>query len=372
VGVLPLTGVGALLAVRRTRNAVGWLFLISGLAWSLGNVAQLYAATTLHWDSLPGGVWGAWLLEWLWLPGVLPPLVLIPLLFPNGQPPSPRWRPLLWGAVALVVLAALHAALTPIQLDAYLYLPETDNPAASAALEPMFDGTRLVELALYPIAILGSFAALGWRLWRARGVERQQVKWFVFVATLIVASFAVATVVESQRTSGIAGALTGILWGAILLLVTVGLPVAIGMAILRYRLYDIDHIINRTLVYTLLTAALLGLYLALVLGLGNLVSERTGESSQLVVAASTLIVAALFRPLRRAIQAAVDQRFNRSRYDAARTLDAFSQRLRDQTDLSELSGALQAAVADAIQPAHLSLWLRSPATGLDRHSRAIG
>jgi hypothetical protein len=209
-----------------------------------------------------------------------------------------------------------------------------------------------IEVAFVP-AVLGAMAALVVRLRRSRGTERLQLKWFAYVTALMLVALLLAAL--SLAAPGLTGDTLGSIgWGSFLLLVVVGLPVTIGTAILRHRLYDIDVVINRTLVYGVLTVSLAATYLGLVLLIGLAVGR-----SGFAVAVSTLAVAALFRPLRTRIQAAVDRRFYRRRYDAARTLESFGTRLRDELDLDALRGEIAAVVGETVQPAHVSLWLRS-------------
>ena len=332
------TVVGALVAARQPRNPIGWLLGIAGLCAALTYGADQYAVHAASaGGTSPGAGVAAWLSLWLWM-GMLAPLLFIVMLFPSGSLPSPRWRPVGWavGAVTGVVSASFAFG------D-----PGTDsgpNPFWVPALEPAF---RLAEegfilfVALLAIAV----TVLVVRFRRSGGVERQQLKWIVAAAVSMVLSLAVNLVVPEDGSF--------IFWfGAV-----VALPTAIGVAILRHRLYDIDVLINRALVYGALSATLVGTYVISVLALTALVRPVTG-SGDIAVAGSTLAVVALFQPLRGRLQRAVDRRFYRARYDAVRTIDRFSTRLREQVDLDQLSGELVAVVDDTIKPAHASLWLR--------------
>jgi cytochrome bd-type quinol oxidase subunit 2 len=224
-----------------------------------------------------------------------------------------------------------------------------DNPLGLDAIAGPAPALLSLITVLLLAVMLAAVAAVLVRLRRARGVERQQLKWFAYAASLLGVAVVVAVVLPSAASS--------LVDTVTIMLALAALPVAVGIALLRYRLYEIDRLINRTLVYGLLTALLIGVYAGLVFLLGDLLNPADG-SSELAVAASTLAVAALFQPARRRVQAVVDRRFNRRRYDAARTVEAFSARLRDQVDLDTLSAELLGVVDDTVQPTQASLWLR--------------
>jgi len=338
--------VGAVVAARLPANPIGWLFLVLALLEGVYELAAGYARHALFVDpgSLPGATWAAWVSHWL---SPLSPLLLVAalLLFPDGRPPTPRWRWVLWACGPLLVLILLEYAVAPGPLDGF---PTLSNPAALEGAE------WLAELDSGPFVgalFLAAAVALVVRFRRSHGVERQQVKWFAFaagvlVAFLIVVGAALRIVGEDSGDDSIVG-------GFVFAAVISGVPISTGIAILRHRLYDIDVVINRTLVYGSLTATLGATYLGLVL----LIGLAVGESS-FAVAVSTLAVAGLFRPARVRIQAVVDHRFYRRRYDAARTLEAFGARLRDELDLETLGEDVRDVVRDTVQPAHVSLWLR--------------
>ena len=339
--------VGAVVAARLPANAIGWLFLVLALLEGVYELAAGYARHALFVDpgSLPGATWAAWTSHWL---SPLSPLLLVAalLLFPDGRPPTPRWRWVLWACGPLLVLILLEYAVAPGPLDGF---PTLSNPAAleGAAWLAELDSGPFVGALFVAAAV-----SLVIRFRRSHGVERQQVKWFAFaagvlVAFLIVVGAALRLVGEDSGDDSIVG---GFLFAAVIS----GVPISTGIAILRHRLYDIDVVINRTLVYGSLTATLGATYLALVLLIGLAVRE-----SSFAVAVSTLAVAGLFRPARVRIQAVVDHRFYRRRYDAARTLEAFGARLRDELDLETLGADVRGVVRDTVQPAHVSLWLRS-------------
>jgi hypothetical protein len=266
-------------------------------------------------------------------------LAFLLLLFPHGRLPSPRWRPFAWLTVAVYLTLSLSAALAPGAVE--LYYPEATPPVrlpVAGLADTAFDwllGGQLLVLAIALVSVV-------LRLRRARGEERQQVKWFVYTVVTVIVLFIAGIVILG---AGYLFPLFGLI------------PVSVAVAVFKYRLYEIDRLINRTLVYGLLSALLVGVYAGLVFLLGRLLDPATGDSA-LAVAASTLAVAALFQPARRRVQAVVDRRFNRRRYDAARTVDRFSDRLRDHVDLDTLSAELLTVVDQTVQPASASLWLR--------------
>jgi len=261
----------------------------------------------------------------------------------------------------LLLVGSIHEALSPAMLDAYLAPAESANPAAIDGVGLVVDQLGMVEWLLYPLVILGALAALGRRLLRAQGIERQQVKWFVYASSVIVGLFSVATVLNSIDTgSGMVRAFVEACWFTIIALVAIGLPAVVALAILRYRLYDIDRLINRSIVYLVVTVILGSLYLGLIVVASELLQLPTGQSSNLVIAASTLTVAALFRPLRSRVQLFVDRRFYRTRYDASRTIERFASRLREDVDLARITTDLQEVARETMQPEHVSLWLPAP------------
>jgi hypothetical protein len=339
--------VGALIASRRPRNPVGWLFCAVGLFFSLAEALHAYSRDP---SELPGYVAAAWVNAWISEPAAVI-VVLLVLLFPTGRFLSPRWRS---GAIAAVAASVVWAAALAFDPGPLRQTEGIENPlgvaGTDAVLEPIAGAGPVVLVAGIFLAIAGAFV----RFRRAHARERQQLKWLALAAGYLVAVlFAIVALLLAVDTDR--GA-----WDVITaLLICSGiaaLPAAAAIAILRDRLYDIDVVINRTLVYGTLTATLGGAYLGLVLLIGLTVGE-----SDIAVAASTLAVAALFRPARARIQAAVDRRFFRRRYDAARTLAGFGARLRDQVELDALSGELRGVVRETVQPAHVSLWLREAA-----------
>jgi hypothetical protein len=358
--------VGLVLAVRRPGNAIGWLFVGMGLIAAVQAFAFEYAIGALVTapGSLPAAAWMAWLATWTFLLN-LPALALLLLLFPDGRVPSPRWRGVPWLLGSAIAGVTVWVMLRPDPLD--LTVVTIDNPAAVAVLDdPAIQTVGLVPGILAFLALfVGSVAcalAPFVRRRRAQAIERQQLKWLAAVAggsgLVGAAGFLMAGFASS--TASVVG---GLLLVVALVGVAVGIPVAVGLAILRYRLYEIDRLINRTLVYGLLTAVLGLGYAGVVLVLGQLSGGIGTEPPSWAVAGATLAVAALFQPLRRRIQRAVDRRFNRRRYDTARTIAAFSARLRDQVDLDTLSSELLAVVDLTMQPTLVSVWLRPAAHG---------
>ena len=340
---------GAVVASRLPANPIGWIFLGMGAGLALAFAASSWAEVGLGTDTgpLPGDELAAWLGSWLFIPAVFGPLLFLLLLFPTGRLLSSRWK---WPArvlFGLLALALVGLAFAPGEVG-----PEGEqvpNPlAAPGALGDAMKVLDTVTNALAPVGFGIALTAIVLRVRRSRGVGRQQLKLFTFAAAVAAAGLAGSIV-----TSGLVSD-TFFLMGMVGL---ASLPVAAGLAILRYRLYDIDVVIRRTLVYAGLTAALLVSYLGLVLLLQLALGPLT-QDNDLAIAGSTLAVAALFRPLRSRIQELVDRRFFRSRYDAARTLERFGVRLRDELDLDTLGGELRTVVVDTMQPAHVSLWLR--------------
>ena len=344
--------VGALIASRHPANLVGWLLCLFGLVISISHFGAQYAIYALlaQPDSLPAGQAMAWIVSWL-LPIITGLTVFYILLFPTGRLPSMRWRWLGWMTLAFVLVGVLLSAFSSGALMGIL--GPIRNPLGIEGFTNVYYKAVLYSMA--PLLSVAAASSLFVRLHRAVGVERQQIKWFVYAAAANISGTTIAYVIP--------GVIDTPLWfervGFALNIVTIpAIPVAIGIAILRYRLYEIDHIINRTLVYALLTATLVALYFGGIVVLQRLFVVLTGEKSTLAVVASTLAIAALFNPLRRRIQAFIDRRFYRRKYDAAKTLEAFSSKLRDETNLDTLNADLVGVVRETMQPVLVSLWLR--------------
>jgi len=331
--------IGAVIASRQPRNAVGWIFCVIPLSLGLLILsAHAYWALALG-DETPSRAAPlvAWL-GWVWVPAMIPALTLFPLLFPTGQPLTPRWRPVVWLAVATLILNAFSEAFKPGRLDGY----PVDNPFGGGN---WIDAVNNVGGLLMIATTLASFTSLVLRFRRSHGIERQQLKWVTTAAVLFLIMFL-------QPFTG-----TGNLSFTILLFGLLIVASGVAVAMLRYRLYDIDVVINRALVYGSLTAILAGVYLGSVLLLQVVLETFTGGSG-LAVAASTLGTAALFGPLRRRTQAVVDRRFFRRKYDAAQTLERFGARVRDEVDLDLLTTELRAVISETMQPQHVSLWTK--------------
>ena len=344
--------VGALIASKRPTNAIGWICLVAGLFWML----------IFLWGSIPSSVSAPVMIDaltqWLWVPPVGLLGIYIILLFPDGKLPSRKWRPLAWFSGAVMVLASVALTLSPGPLPDH---PGVRNPFGLEGY-PMLAQVLPGVIALLPICILASAVSLFWRYRHSGGEVRQQIKWVAFAASFVGVMYLSAVVIgfftpDASLGSGDVSLLGDILLDAVLLSYA-GVPIAVGFAVLKYRLYDIDVVINRTLVYGSLTTVLVALYFGGIVLLQRLFVALTSEQSTLAVVASTLLIAALFNPLRRRIQSFIDRRFYRSKYDARKTLEDFSQQLRNETDLKALRGDLVGVVRETMQPAHVSLWLR--------------
>lgn len=358
VFTLVFASVGALVAFR-TNHTIGWLLLAVAILWMLPHLLEQYGARGVAVE--PGSIPAARLAlsgGWAALASAFAPLALILLLFPTGTLRSARWRPVVAVIPVAVLLVAIPLAIWPGDTE---WGVEIDNPIG---LEEGSEGLLETLATVGVVMMMGVFVAgvvsLVLRFRGSRGVERQQIKWLALLAvaeavvltgTIVAGRIAAGT--EAENTTG------SVSWGILVSTFMLGLPLAIGAAILRYRLYDIDRIVSRTLVYGTLTAGLALLYFGLVVGLQAALQPVSG-GSDLAIALTTLVVAALFFPARRRLQDAVDRRFNRRAYDAARTIEAFSARLREEIDLDALRYELLAVVDETMQPAASSLWLREP------------
>ncbi|MDQ4126958.1 MAG: hypothetical protein M3151_03240 [Actinomycetota bacterium] len=347
--------VGALVASRWPKNAIGWIFCWLGLSFSLGGASEEYALYALVTEagSLPGAAGMLWLTALFGGPIVFALFALVFLLFPDGRLPSRRWRPaVLLDLVAVVCLGAWAFEPGPIE---NLGLARVPNPFGIQGAAALLGTLGLVGFFMTLAVAVAGGISLVLRFRRARGVERQQIKWFAFSGVVFCAVFAAGPFLWALPKSPA----TMWIWPVLFLAGASTIPVAVGIAILRYRLYDIDLLINRTLVYVSLTAALALVYFGGIVLLQRAFVVLTGQESTLAIVTSTLLIAALFSPLRRWVQAFVDRRFYRRKYDAAKTLEAFNARLRDETDLEALSGDLVGVVRQTMQPDHVFLWLHS-------------
>ncbi len=359
--LLAFATVGALIASRRPENRIGWLFSISTFLWAFGDGLLQYvtnAYLTVSASPPSGavllGVIGNCMRGLGWFLMVTFEL----LLFPDGHLPSRHWRLLAWLIVGILTIFSITTLLSPYPFgNINSSLSALHNPIGILIAQDLFDGlANVIILPLFVVAI-ACIVSVFLRFRKARGVERQQLKWFTYGMILSLLMLIIILILVFSTSGNGAGA-------AFFYLAVVCIPVSAGIAILRYRLYDIDILINRTLVYGSLTAILAALYFGLVLGLQFLTDRVVGSaasSSPLILVGSTLAIAALFNPLRRSIQNVIDHRFYRRKYDARRIVTNFSATLRDEVDLTQLSEQLLTVVQETMQPAHISMWLRKDA-----------
>src|SRR5215216_1416083 len=344
--------VGALIASRHPKNPVGWICLAVGLFWMLIFLG----------DSIPGSgpypVTTYALTQATWIPPVGLLGIYLILLFPDGKLPSRRWRPLAWLSGMVLVLASLGITFAPGPLEGH---PGVRNPLGLEGPPPWVFSAGIAILLLLPLCMIASALSLVLRYRRSGGEGREQIKWIAFAASVVGLLYLI-TMVSSFTFSGPWGGAGTPLWLGLLQQVSLvsftAVPIAVGFAVLKYRLYDIDLLVNRTLVYGSLTATLVVFYFGGIVVLQGVFVALTGEKSTLAIVASTLLIAALFNPLRRRIQSFIDRRFYRNKYDARKTLEGFSARLRDETDLGTLRDDSTSVVRETMQPAYVSLWLR--------------
>src|ERR687886_312085 len=355
--VFPL--VGALIASRRPANPIGWLCLADGFLWMTTNIIDYYSVYgTAKPGTLPFPLGAAAINNWLWVPSVGLLATYVFLLFPDGRLPSRRWRPLAWLSGVVIVSVSVGVMLSP----GYLDMPRGIRNPFGLEAAPWASTVAYAILPLLPLCMFASAVSLVLRYRRSKGDERQQIKWIAFAASLVALVYLIAMVASFIRPSE-AWTTVGWVWWLTLLTIAallsfVTIPIPVGFAVLKYRLYDIDLIINRTLVYGSLTVTLVALYFGGIVVLQRLFVLLTGQQSTLAVVASTLLIAALFTPLRRRIKGFIDRRFYRRKYDTRKTLEAFSAQLRNETDLKALSDDLVGVVRETMQPSRVSLWLR--------------
>jgi hypothetical protein len=361
--VVAWSAVGVLIASRRPAHPIGWLFSALGLSSGVQLFCGEYAiyALVVERGALPGSQVSVWITCWLWVQtNVL--VAFMALLFPDGKLPSPRWRAIVWLNGVMAVAGSFTAAFLPGPSP---FIEAIDNPFGVEGLKDvknLVDG--VLEALSYGVLGVAGLAALYVRFRRGLGAERQQIKWLAYAGTVLLTG----TILSYAGPESLSGSWLRQVGFALQVIGLVGLPVAIGIAIFKYRLYEIDLLINRTLVYGALTAMLVAVYVGSIVALQGFLRALTGQESQLAIVASTLVIAALFQPLRRRIQSFIDKRFYRRKYDARKTLEAFSAKLRNETDLDALGDDLVSVVRETMQPAHVSLWLR-PETA-PKHERA--
>jgi hypothetical protein len=352
---LVVAGLGLFLALQRPQNRVCWLLLVVGTSNALSAASSEYSIYTMlvKPGALVGGVWVTWLQQWIWVPYVLA-FGLILLYFPNGELLSRGWR---WLVYALWTVSAVNllssALLTPMLVNGEPNQP-VGNPLSGffTPLQGFFKFASDVSLSVYLILFVPALVSLVIRFRKANGAEREQIKWFAYAAVFFFVAIVAGNGMSlfgswSQGVVNIAG-------GAV--------PIAIVIAVLRYRLYDIDILIRRTLVYGALTALLVLVYFGSIVVLQEIFRRVTGQSSDLAIIISTLAIAALFNPLRHRVQDAIDHRFYRRKYDAQQVLARFARIARDEVVLEKLSDELLSVVNDTMQPASVSLWLKPGTT----------
>ena len=350
--VLTFSVVGAIIASRHPRNIIGWLYCSMGLGVGLSTLAAGYAE---YWLASGSGIrslaeTAAWFSSWFWIILVLPTVLLL-LLFPDGRLPSRRWRLVAWSAMLGIIGFASGSALQTGPLEDF---PQIVNPYGLDS--PIVQIVGVVGGIMSVCSMVASAVSVIVRMRRAGSEERQQIKWLAYGGAVVFGTEIFVAGLVSLWSVNISIVISSLAW--------LGLPVFTGIAIVKHRLYDIDVVVNRSLVYGSLTATLFALYFGVVTATQAMFHTLTGQERlpQLVVVASTLAIAALFNPLRRRIQAVVDRRFYRNKYDAARTLEVFSARLRDETDLGTLGDDLVGMVRETMRPEHVSLWLRPDTT----------
>jgi hypothetical protein len=345
--------IGALIVTHQWRNPIGWILLGVGAVLALSNFAEPFTqwAWSIGFDTVTGALPVLWVAQWAW---ILPTLgvVLLLLLFPTGQPLTPRWRWVIYGSIAVfLLLISFLALLSPFELETLENTTvQIQNPVGLILWQ---DTSMQVGLlfALLIVPLVLSLVSMFLRFVRASGVERQQLKWFLYAAALFIVALTLSFTTENPLAP------------ILVTIVSLGLPLAVAIALFRYRLYDIDLIIRRTLTYALVVILLALVYFGSVILLQQIFASLTGQRSEIITVLSTLAIAVLFIPLRNLTQKAIDKRFNRSKYDAQRVLMDFSETVRDETDLERLSARLLQVVNETMQPKSLSVWLKKDKSG---------
>src|SRR5215204_4515528 len=352
LAAMGFSAVGAIIASRiPPDNPIGWLFCVVGLLFAVTHFSAEYSIHTLlaaPGSLLPASEAAAWVNSWLWV-AQLGAIVFGVLLFPDGRLPSRSWQWFAWLSVLSVLIGAVLGAVSPGPIIA---LGPIHNPLGIESLPNAQEPIQLLMVVL--LAVAAGSLLIRWL--HARDVERQQIKWFLYAIALA----ASGGILQYAISEPLELVLLGWIGRTLVLAGLAGIPISMGIAILRFRLYEIDTLVNRTLVYGSLTVVLVALYFGGVATTQAVLQALTGREDlpQLVVVASTLLIAALFNPLRRRVQNLVDRSFYRRKYDAAKTLETFSAKLRDETDLNSLNSDLLSVVRETMQPEHVSLWLR--------------
>ena len=358
IGLLSFPAVGLLIAIKGRGGVISRLLLAIGLCWGIANLTA-YPDTGIH--ARPGNLLAdltAVLASCAWLPAIGLTGTFLILLFPDGRLPGPRWRWVGWASAVSIALGVLTIVLTPGKLDQTGY-PDTVNPLGIEALGGALDALRLAILVV-PVMMVASAISLVVRYRRSGGLERQQLKWLAAAAAVVAVTYLIVEPLSVSVDPDRSNAPEWLLVAQEVALISFALiPAAIGAAILRYRLYEIDVIIRRTLVYAVLVAILAVVYLGGVSAIGWVLRDVAGQSSALAVTVSTLAVAAAFQPLRLRIQRTVDRRFYRHGYDAQAAVAGFSSRLREEVDLDAIAGELVQTARSTMSPRTVSVWLRS-------------
>lgn len=349
--------VGIVIERREPSNAIAWIFLSGATALGVMTLAYGYADLAAYGDTgWPAAAWAGWLASWLLVPPAFLAPCFVAQLFPDGRSLPGAWRWILGGSALFATIAIVGVLLDPGPISPY---PDLDNPTApGGSLGTIVSGANDAVSFAVIVPFVASLAALVARFRRSRGIERAQMKWLAFSGAVLIVAFAGSAVWDPLVGNGLGSDLLFLTGIAALMFV----PIAVAIGIIRYRLYEIDLVISRTLVYGSLTVILGAAYVSLVLA-GQAAFSSFAGGSDLAIAVSTLVVAALFLPLRSRIQRVVDRRFYRQRYDAQRTLEAFGVRVREEVDLEELTADLSGVVTETMQPVRVSLWLRSEAPG---------
>ena len=352
-------GVGALVALRVPGNRIGALLVAIGFwAAAIGFSAEyaVYGLTVAP-GTVPFARAASWLATWVWVPFAGLSTTFLVLVFPDGRLLSPRWRPVAWLAAVAIAVTAAAMALLPGPIN---NVPTLDNPlGVSTSTAPVVQVVASLGFVLLAIAVVLSATSLVLRVRRSDGVARQQLKWFTAAAVFAGLTLAGPATLFNLAITGDPSAPTVKAFEILTMIALLLVPIAVGIAVLRYRLYEIDRLISRTISWAIVTGLLVASFVVLILALSSILEPLTGGST-LAVTGSTLVTAALFAPLRNRVQRAVDRRFDRSRYDGERLLTAFGVRRRNQVDLVMISDDVLATVDAAVRPAHAGLWLRDP------------